>query len=159
MGALRGDLGALLSAREDFDATWEQLELAEAARERARLHRRQGSNAAYAEALRELYTLNPGGIRQYGLDVPVKLELSMPDLDGNSYRRFTSQLERAGLVPASSGEAAFRLVVTGYSDGIIAGLYNGESLIRSERYTLDGVSRRGLARLSSRIADGVFSVR
>ena len=158
-GALRGDLSALLSAREDFDATWEQLELAEAARERARLHRRRGSRTAYAEAVRELYTLNPGGIRQYGLDVPVKLELSMADLDGTSYRRFTSQLERAGLVPAASGEAAFRLVITGYSDGIIAGLYNGDSLIRSERYTLEGVSRRGLARLSSRIADGVFSVR
>ncbi|MFW5728309.1 MAG: tetratricopeptide repeat protein [bacterium] len=158
-GALRGDLSALMSARDDFDPTWERLELAEAARERARIHKREGSNAAYAQAIRELYTLNPGGLRQYGLFLPVKLELSMPALDATSHRRLTAALGRAGLVPSSSSEeAAFRLVVTGYSDGVIAGLYDEDSLVRSERHTLEGVSRRSLARLSTRIAAGVFAV-
>ncbi|NBC28614.1 MAG: hypothetical protein GVY29_01315, partial [Spirochaetes bacterium] len=157
-GALRGDEERLEAAAARFDPMWERIERAQAAQELAELRKRRGEAQRYAEAVRELYALNPGGIRRHGLSMPVNLELSIPGFDGTSYRRLVASLRNTGLPMVGSGLAAFRLVVTGDGSNVVAALYDGDRLVRSGRHRLQGLSRRQIRALAASIADGVFRV-
>jgi tetratricopeptide (TPR) repeat protein len=167
-GILTEDPERLQQARSALDPVWERIERAEAAREQAELHKERGERAAYAEATRALYHLNPGGLRQHGLFLPVDLELSVPGFDEQSYRRLARFLARVGLEPVRRETAALRLVITGESgvggsdtgEGmrLIVALYDGERLRRSARLSFSGMSRRAVRELASSVADTVFAV-
>ena len=157
-GALRGDVERLEEAAARFDPLWERIERAQAARELAELRKQRGEGERYARAVRELYALNPGGLRQHGLSMPVDLELSIPGFDGTSYTRLAASLGNTGLPTVRPGVAAFRLVITGDGSSVLAALYDGDRLVRSGRHRLPGLSRRQIRALAASIADGVFRV-
>ncbi len=163
-GVLSADTALLQRARSELDPVWERIERAEAAREQAELHRKRGEWAAYAGAAHDLYLLNPGGLRQHGLSMPVDLELSLPGFDGPSYRRLSRSLERVGLDPVSRERAAFRLVISaesGDSDGgrlMIVALYDQERLRRSATISTSGMSRRAVREFAASVAEAVFTV-
>jgi hypothetical protein len=90
--------------------------------------------------------------------MPVEVELSIPGFDNTSSRRLAASLRGSGLRPVGTERAAFRLVITGDGSSVVAALYNGESLVRSGRHRLEGLSRRHLRGLAASIADHVFRV-
>ena len=166
---LDGDPEDLRRARRAFDPVWERVEAAEAAREEALLLARQGGGradsgagaSAFGRVMADLYLLNPGGIRQYGLHLPLRLEAALPGFDEAAYSGLVRELRRAGLAPADREETPLRLVISaesGDDQAVSAVVYRGETLLRSGRYRLEGTARRDLRALAARIAAGVFRV-
>jgi len=90
------DTGRLESASRSFDPVWEIQPMDESLRERALLTR-SGKSGEYDPLVADLYSRNPGGLLQYGLRLPLVLDVSGTGQPGLE-RRLRRFLKMSGFI-------------------------------------------------------------
>lgn len=115
-----------------------------------------------SELLVELYGMNPGGLRQYGLSLPVELNATG---DGSRLlsRRLKSLLRRSGyqvVHPVDGGNAAALLTVNRDESGKMKWyMSDTEGRTRATDISVDGTSKRSLAPVLAGILDRFYITR
>jgi hypothetical protein len=114
----------------------------------------------------ELYRINPGGLRQHGLRLPVALSVS--GADPRRARRLIGMLERAGFAPARNAVAdaapegtvsPLRLEIEILDDARAAyRVLDEDRFVGADTLTVGKLDRAGTARLARAVAEGVFQV-
>jgi tetratricopeptide (TPR) repeat protein len=165
-GALRGDTAGIARAVDAMHPRWERSSIAVGLREIALTARRSGDSARAARAAVELYRINPGGLRQHGLRLPVALSVS--GADPRRARRLIGMLERAGFAPARNAVAdaapegtvsPLRLEIEILDDARAAyRLLDEDRFVGADTLTVGKLDRAGTARLARAVAEGVFQV-
>lgn len=162
-GVLREDPAMIARAVDAMHPRWERAGIAEGLREIARMATRAGNEREAANAAVELYRINPGGLRQHGIRLPVALSVS--GVDPAPARRLIGMLERAGFAPVrGAGEprgprSPLRLELEVF-DGERAEyrLLDEGRFIRGDTLRAGEPDRAGAARLARAVADDVFGV-
>jgi tetratricopeptide (TPR) repeat protein len=161
-GVLFGEVPLLVQALESLSAPWEN-DVREMALRGVLEHGNRLSPAERAGAAGELYRLNPGAFRQYGLHLPVALTIVTGDgADSAGQRRrlraLTRYLRDAGLTPVGDAPA-------GYEPSELRILLERETLTaslagRTERVTIaETDSRKALCDAVSQLAAALFRPR
>ncbi|MDC7242298.1 MAG: hypothetical protein PQJ50_18230 [Spirochaetales bacterium] len=96
IGRERKDREMLLRAESAFDPEWEALAVSEGVREQVLLTR-PGSRER-DELVSRVYRANPGALLQYGLPLPLRLELTGSEMDSREKRGISRALRRSGVV-------------------------------------------------------------
>ncbi|MFP4205162.1 MAG: tetratricopeptide repeat protein [Spirochaetaceae bacterium] len=157
-GELTRDPEAISRAVEAMHPRWERSSIARGLREAALAFREQGRHREADAAAVELYGINPGGLRQHGVDLPVMISTSAVDDAGE--RRLRRRLADAGFRPVGNGgETPYTLEIEAYENGRI-----GYRLLREGRPVradgldvgLDGDG--GAAAVARGVAAAVFRV-
>jgi hypothetical protein len=104
------DLDLLKEAFEGFNPEWEIQPRNETLREMALLLG-AGKAGYYDPIVLQLYSLNPGGLVQYGLKLPIFLQISGKDSDSRWNRNLKRFLKGSGFILRNNSESALILRV------------------------------------------------
>ncbi|MDR2110245.1 MAG: hypothetical protein LBP32_02950 [Spirochaetaceae bacterium] len=154
-GILMGDTARLHRSLEQFDPVWERDMIAEGYAALAQAVR--GSEKR--EAAERLYALNPGGLRQKGIPLPVELRLETSGSPHNAVRlekALRRALGKAGI--AAVPEGRFRLSIRPGPGNALCELYDaGKGVIRfSRRLPLNSAAPGDISAFVRALGDELF---
>ncbi|MDR2516388.1 MAG: hypothetical protein LBC88_03285 [Spirochaetaceae bacterium] len=172
-GVLTQKAALLRRAAGAYDPVWEKDMIAESLVELCRLLRGTKHRAEREDAAERLYALNRGGLRQYGLRLPVEIAVAEGTRPASprAVRRVKQTLTRMGFEearPASgfpggaapeSGGARFSLVITLTGNEALCELYDrgrGRPVFR-EIIPLPSLSRKDLAAFAGVLENTAFT--
>ena len=157
IGRLDGDLDRLLATLPQLLDPWDAHLRELALRSVAELTRGRSKRDLYVSATRDLYQLNPGGLRQYGLTFPVRLALTgIPDDSAarRTARRTARYLRGAGFEPTDREDAP--VLEVSFLDGSMTAALDPGPGGQESAVLIDAFSRRDIARAINALADELF---
>jgi tetratricopeptide (TPR) repeat protein len=173
-GKLQGNISLLESTLGSFHTVWERKDIAETLRVLIPLLRQKDRVVRARQYTNQLYAINPGGVLQYGVKLPLDLSLS-DDLPRRRIERLLrrSGFELAGSEPAGEGAGApdsgparagfrYRLSLTSEPDGTVSVSFSDSrgGTIRSRFVsTAQWNTLFGCSKIINEIVDTIFRIR
>ncbi|MDR3304290.1 MAG: hypothetical protein LBS86_07750, partial [Treponema sp.] len=139
-----------------FDPTWERDMIADAYTELATL----GTGNARRDAAERLFALNRGALRQAGISLPVRFDITASGSNAPDPRTLTAALKAVGLTPApSKWPGRFRLTIRFTGLEAVCELYDGGrgSSVLRRTLSLNSLSRKDALVFAQMLGDMIFT--